>query len=41
LELNGQHHSLTAEDVITIFLAVASSEMTRDELEAFLRERTI
>jgi death-on-curing protein len=39
LHLNGQQHSLTVDEVIDIFLRVASSEMTRDELEAFIRER--
>ncbi|RYX85837.1 type II toxin-antitoxin system death-on-curing family toxin [bacterium] len=37
LELNGAQHSLSSDDVITIFLSVAASQMTRDELEAFLR----
>ncbi len=37
LELNGVQHELTQDDVIHIFLQVASSQMTRDELEAFLR----
>lgn len=37
LELNGVQHDLSQEDVIQIFLKIASSEMTRDELETFLR----
>ncbi|RYG65097.1 type II toxin-antitoxin system death-on-curing family toxin [bacterium] len=41
LDLNDQRHSLTSNEVIDIFLRVASSEMTRDELEAFIRERTV
>jgi death-on-curing protein len=41
LQLNGQQCSLASEQVIEIFLAVASSKMTRDELEAFLRAHII
>jgi len=37
LELNGVQHDLSQDDVISIFLQVASSQMTRDELETFLR----
>lgn len=37
LELNDVKHELSQEDVINIFLKIASSEMTRDELETFLR----
>ncbi len=29
------------EEIIEIFLQIASSEMDRDQLEAFLRERTV
>lgn len=41
LDLSGGNHSVTIEDVIEIFLKVASSKMTRDELEAFLREKQL
>ncbi len=41
LDLNGVEHSITPDDVIEIFLKIASSKMTRDELETLLRSRVI
>ena len=40
LAANGQKLNLTNDDIIEAFLRLASSEMTRDELEIFLRDRT-
>ncbi len=37
LELNGVQHDLSEDDVISIFLRIASGEMTRDVLETFFR----
>lgn len=41
LDLNGIEHTITPDDVIEIFLKIASSKMTRDELEAFVRSRVV
>ncbi len=38
---NGRRLNWTNEEVIETFLAVASSKMTRDGLEAFLRSRLV
>ena len=40
LAANGKKLDLTNDDIIEAFLRLAASEMTRDELEIFLRERT-
>ena len=40
LRLNGHEFTGTNEEIIQTFLKLASSEMSRDELEAFLRSRT-
>lgn len=40
LDANGFEVEASADELIEVFLRLASSEMTRDQLEAFLRERT-
>ena len=40
LRLNGFNLTATNDELIAVFLRLASSAMTRDELEIFLRERT-
>ena len=41
LDANGFEVEAEADELIAVFLRLASSAMTRDELEVFLRERTI
>ncbi len=40
LDANGLEVEAQADELIAVFLRLASSAMTRDELEVFLRERT-
>ena len=40
LRFNGFDPKPTVDEVIETFLSIASSEMTREQLETFLRERT-
>ena len=40
LDCNGLEVDASADELINVFLRLASSEMNRDQLEAFLRERT-
>lgn len=41
LRLNGFDLQVPNDELIEIFLKIASSEMDRDQLEALLRERTV
>ena len=40
LDTNGFEITASVDELIDVFLQLAASEMTRDQLETFLRERT-
>lgn len=40
LELNGSHLNATNEEIVSLFLRIAASELTRKDVESFFIERT-